>query len=270
MIETLGFLPPPPGSPSAVLGVVASRACQGAGGELVVPAHALATLNWVLGGSLHRVAHGARQRLPAAFATGAHAQHRRYWLDGRAVLVSALLRADAQPADWPTRSVNQWLPADALFDWAPCARASASDTWAQHAQSLMGAALRRAAHMREADYAPIRRALHALLHHSVAQAAALLACSERALERLFAQAWGLSPKRVQRMVRIQQGLQAWHGDNAPQNLAELAAHCGLADQAHLAREFRELIGHVPRVLKSGGVELAPQMLVFRQTWAAFV
>lgn len=71
--------------------------------------------------------------------------------------------------------------------------------------------------------------------------------SERGLQRLFLSQWGINPKRVQRMLRIQRAVALW--DARPCGLADLAAQAGLVDQAHLAREFRQLVGHPPSSLK---------------------
>jgi len=72
--------------------------------------------------------------------------------------------------------------------------------------------------------------------------AAALNISPRHLGRTFRSAFGMSPKYFARLARIetiirqrQRGL-AW---------AEIAYACGLADQAHLIREFGALVGERP-------------------------
>lgn len=66
----------------------------------------------------------------------------------------------------------------------------------------------------------------------------------RRLERAF-DAWvGLAPKVLLRVQRVQRVLAALRDAEAP-SLAALAPRTGFADQAHLAREFRALVGLAP-------------------------
>ncbi len=52
------------------------------------------------------------------------------------------------------------------------------------------------------------------------------------------------------MLRIQRCVQLWNAQEMLGNgLADLAAQVGLTDQAHLAREFRQLVGYAPSSLK---------------------
>jgi AraC-like DNA-binding protein len=67
--------------------------------------------------------------------------------------------------------------------------------------------------------------------------------SPRNLSRLFSQWVGVSPKRLARIVRAQAALRRVADGGA--DLAQLAADHGYADQAHLAREMRELFGAPP-------------------------
>jgi len=72
--------------------------------------------------------------------------------------------------------------------------------------------------------------------------------SPRYLQRLMLAETGLTPKsaaRVARFDRARRMLQRRAGAGGPAALADLAADCGYYDQAHLAREFRELAGCRP-------------------------
>jgi AraC-like DNA-binding protein len=86
---------------------------------------------------------------------------------------------------------------------------------------------------------------------SVADLAAETGWSARHLGEQFRTETGLSPKAGARVIRFDRArrrllrVQAAAGRVA---LAELAAECGYYDQAHLARDFRDLAGCPPSVL----------------------
>jgi AraC-like DNA-binding protein len=72
--------------------------------------------------------------------------------------------------------------------------------------------------------------------------------SARHLRNRFRAETGLTPKaaiRVARFHRARRLLQRRAGAGRPPCLAALAAECGYCDQAHLAREFRDLAGCSP-------------------------
>jgi len=75
----------------------------------------------------------------------------------------------------------------------------------------------------------------------VAALAARLQWSPRRLQRQFLSGVGLPPKAMCRIARFRQVVRAVQA-GAPPSLAALAARAGYADQAHLAREFREFAG----------------------------
>jgi AraC-like DNA-binding protein len=76
--------------------------------------------------------------------------------------------------------------------------------------------------------------------------------SHRRFLTLFQEAVGLTPKRFARLRRFQGALDrlAW----SDQPLAELALDAGFSDQAHFAREFREIAGVTPSEVRA----LAPR------------
>ncbi|MET8701257.1 helix-turn-helix domain-containing protein [Kitasatospora sp. NPDC058032] len=69
--------------------------------------------------------------------------------------------------------------------------------------------------------------------------------SERHLLDRFRRETGLSPKAAARVIRFDRARRLLAAPGGTPRLAELAAHCGFADQAHLAREFRALAGCAP-------------------------
>jgi AraC-like DNA-binding protein len=80
---------------------------------------------------------------------------------------------------------------------------------------------------------------------SMAVMAERLSISPRQLHRRCLRAFGYGPRRLTRVVRFQRALEGirW---GAP--LAQVAAACGYADQAHFSREVRALAGTTPRGL----------------------
>jgi AraC-like DNA-binding protein len=72
--------------------------------------------------------------------------------------------------------------------------------------------------------------------------------STRHLHRQFRTAVGYGPKAFHRIMRLQRLFwAASHGCDA-RDLAELAAHVGYADQAHMCREVRTLTNQTPQVV----------------------
>ncbi|WP_448809130.1 helix-turn-helix domain-containing protein [Agromyces bauzanensis] len=67
----------------------------------------------------------------------------------------------------------------------------------------------------------------------------------RTLQRLLRDELGLTPKWLIRRYRLQEAAAAL-AESDPRSLADLAARLGYADQAHLSREFRAVIGETPR------------------------
>lgn len=74
---------------------------------------------------------------------------------------------------------------------------------------------------------------------SVATAAALVGLGERQLHRRCLAAYGYGPKTLARILRFNQALELARTGTA---LAGVAADTGYADQAHLARDTRQLAG----------------------------
>lgn len=74
---------------------------------------------------------------------------------------------------------------------------------------------------------------------SVSRTAQQLGLSERQLHRRSLAGFGYSAKTLQRVLRFRRALTMARGGEA---FAEVAYACGYADQAHLAREVRELAG----------------------------
>ena len=79
----------------------------------------------------------------------------------------------------------------------------------------------------------------------------------RQLERHFDEDVGLGPKTFARIVRLQAALQRIRQGRS---LSDVALACGYYDQAHMARDFRELAAMSPAVWRAHAGELAPLFL----------
>lgn len=93
------------------------------------------------------------------------------------------------------------------------------------------------------DYA-FRRIVEAEGRLQISVLAAEIGWSRKHLAQRFAAEIGLGPKAIGRIVRFNRALAA-ATDGSSTGWADLAAACGYADQAHLAREFRDLAGATP-------------------------
>lgn len=80
------------------------------------------------------------------------------------------------------------------------------------------------------------RAGHGLAEH--------FGVTERAIQRALHRTIGLGPKRVSRLVRLQEVARVLSSGGAS-DLATLAAELGYSDQAHLQHDFRDVTGVTP-------------------------
>jgi AraC-like DNA-binding protein len=78
---------------------------------------------------------------------------------------------------------------------------------------------------------------------SVAALASVAGMSERALQRLFRDYVGVSPKWVVRRFRLQEAAERLAGGN--ETVAAVAAMLGYFDQAHFVRDFKSVVGRTP-------------------------
>jgi AraC-like DNA-binding protein len=77
----------------------------------------------------------------------------------------------------------------------------------------------------------------------VADIASDVGWSTRHLEHGFRSEFGITPKAAVRITRFERSVDA--ARDLRRRLADVAAECGYADQAHLAREWRALAGRPP-------------------------
>jgi len=101
---------------------------------------------------------------------------------------------------------------------------------------------------READL-QLQRAMQSAC--SVASLAGTLNISLRAAYTRTAETAGLSPRRLLRIMRLHRALH--HATMPPMKWSETAYLAGFADQAHLVREFRALLGDSPNAWRARSV-----------------
>jgi AraC family transcriptional regulator len=69
------------------------------------------------------------------------------------------------------------------------------------------------------------------------------------LARVFRRRYGVSPSEYARRLRVQAAIDALtHSDRS---LAEIAAAAGFADQSHMSRQFRRIVGTPPGTFRGG-------------------
>jgi AraC-like DNA-binding protein len=261
VLQTLHFSPAAPELRYLALGILSSRNVAVEAVAFSVPGHVFATLNFVIGGSL-RLAQ-TDTALPTAFATCAQTKAVRYVISPGATLVTLFCRCEllavlaGAQTDAAACALDAQLHADVLFPAFAIPSESGglasieASMWAAVSPMHRQTPSARAAAARARARIRMDACLRELVQAPMAELAAdrRLPSEQRQLQRDFARHWGMSLKSVQRMLRLQRGLQLWHTSQPHMQLAELAAALGLADQAHLAREFRELVGEPPSALK---------------------
>ena len=79
-----------------------------------------------------------------------------------------------------------------------------------------------------------------------------LGCSRRHLTARFREEFGLTPKTLARILRLEQAVGLVAAAGAPA-WAEVSAAAGYADQAHLVRDWRSFTGRTPSSWFDGDV-----------------
>jgi AraC-like DNA-binding protein len=85
----------------------------------------------------------------------------------------------------------------------------------------------------------------------VEELASLLGLPNRTLHARMKEQMGLAPKRLLRIQRLHRTLNIRRKQSMP--WAQVSAICGFADQAHLVREFQDLLGETPGAWQERGL-----------------
>lgn len=76
-----------------------------------------------------------------------------------------------------------------------------------------------------------------------AEMASVAGMSVRSLERCFAQEYGIAPQQYLKRLRIQTACRLLV--DTKESISAISLRCGFADQSHLTREFRKVVGLTP-------------------------
>lgn len=120
------------------------------------------------------------------------------------------------------------------------------------------------ARLYDADNADLGRLLFAELERKRRQPLSRLVeasgYSERHLRRLFRNVIGASPKTVSRISRLRRAVAGLSCEEMP--LSQIAGNAGYCDQAHLNRDFREMIGCRPSAYRANVSTISKQFNSF--------
>lgn len=227
------------------LGVSILRADGAQEVRFSVPAHVLAIGTVVMSGDLWRVdQHGRQTLMPQCFAIGSATKAQAYIGSHQLVTASLLCMANVLP--WLTGSsatafVDRFAAPDALgrVDLAGLDPAGSAG---QIAASLLGALRHCLASAR-----PPASALAFLttLQQWDGQSLVPSGWHARRWQRACQQQLGLTPKLLQRMVRLHLSARDSCAVPAPTSWAEHALGAGYSDQSHMLRDYRQLAGLTP-------------------------
>ena len=157
----------------------------------------------------------------------------------------------------PTSELGLWIVPLVDVLGADCSeivdRISASTAWADRFAVLDEVFARRLSTAPDASVDPrIMSAWHLLVNTVDARVDAVadrIGWSRKYLGTKFASEFGVTPKDAARLARFGRSHQALRRSTMPP-LSTVAAECGYYDQAHMAREWRELAGSAPSIWRA--------------------
>lgn len=129
---------------------------------------------------------------------------------------------------------------------AMAARLAELPTWPARLDAVEDWLHRRAAQARALDPALAEAWRLTRRRPRIGEVARALDWSPRHLARRFGAEFGLAPSTARRLARFEAAVAALRG---PASQAEIAAACGYADQAHMAREVVAFAGLTPGALR---------------------
>lgn len=210
-----------------------------------VPAHVLAIGTLVLSGELWRVdQHGQQTRMPQCFAIGSATKAQAYIGSHQLVTASLLCMANLLPlltGSSATVFVDRFAAPDVL-GWVDFAGLDPAGSPGQIAASLLGPLRHCLASVRPSASA---LAFLTTLQQWDGQSLVPSGWHARRWQRACRQQLGLTPKLLQRMVRLQLSARDSCVVPVPTSWAEHALGAGYSDQSHMLRDYRQLAGLTP-------------------------
>jgi AraC-like DNA-binding protein len=264
MSSRITILPPSPALAADVMGYVVRRrddeTAPAAAPPAAFPANMYSTLTLVHRGSLRDPATG-RLTTGATFSGAMTREVTRDYLDQPETTVVLLKPGRLTdicrvPAHELT---DRWIPADAILsahEQLEVGERMAEQTSVARQihvlEAVLERRLQRASHSRAVPLARlVQQLVWRLPHMTVSELADHAGLGERQLHRRFIDTFGVSPKVLIRLARLQ--LSLWHvqamARRGSATLASVARRAGFADQAHMAKDFKALLGRSPAVLQ---------------------
>lgn len=261
---SISVLPPSPALADDVMGYLVRRRGAAAGPAAPFtshfPANMYSAMTVVHRGQLRDTASG-RMTPPVSFSGVMTREAGREYLDLPETTVvlfkpgrlTDMLRLSA------SELTDRWLPGNDLLTAAEqneiADRMAAQATVARQVHVLEEIVERRLRRARASRALPLARLVQQLVwrlpHMTVRELADHAGLGERQLNRQFLAAFGVSPKALIRLARLQ--LTLWHVQAAAKRsratLASVAQAAGFADQAHMTKDFRALVGRSPAFLR---------------------
>lgn len=248
------LLAPAPLAP-LVLGVCVLRG-QGAAETIAMPAHALATFTVVLRGSLQMAGAGAGLAMGSLAAAGCATRAQEFIASPDVIAATLLCRASVLPllhGESAHLFCDAPAPAALLaeLDIEAWCRAAPRASDEELAAALIQAAQRKLEGGRQRSSAQQFAGALARWKHGGACSVVPEGWAERQWQRACRAELGLSPKLLQRLVRLHGSVAAAPQALAAPSWAEHALEAGYCDQPHLAREYRALGGVSPGASRAG-------------------
>lgn len=268
-------LPPPP----ALAGLVHHFHIEyDSAGRVVVPATPMAQLTFIIaGGSLLPPEHGRQRLLNRPFLCGPLARGMAAEWQPGTTFVSALLEPSCFSALFGiplNELLNLPVPLEDAVPQLPYAELYErllATPHAAHWVELISAWLLRLAALREEALRAAFRMPAGLLYSPAATIAEQHGVSVRQFERRFLVSYGQSLRDSRRLMRYGHAL-AMMLTRPPQRgqLTRIAMDAGYHDQAHMVRDFTELMGQAPGGLLAAGGEGELRLLRYDEASRAAV
>ncbi|HEX6707155.1 MAG TPA: helix-turn-helix transcriptional regulator [Albitalea sp.] len=263
MSSRILVLPPSPALARDVMGYVVRRRSEGPSAAIptaAFPANMYSALTLVHRGSLRDPVSG-RVTTGATFSGTMTREARRDYIELPETTV--VLFKPGRLTDVCRTSAHEltdrWIDVDAIL--TPAERLELGERMAEQAsvarqihvlEAVLERRLQRASRSRALPLARmVEQLVWRLPHMSVSDLADQAGLGERQLHRRFVDTFGVPPKVLIRLARLQ--LSLWHvqaeARRGAASLASVARRAGFADPAHMAKDFNALVGRSPGLLR---------------------